>query len=335
MKTLITLFTLSVLIFIGTGCSSKKRVVVAVKSLPTWYAKPAQSTPNTLYSVGEGENKSEALANALSNMASSLSVSISSEFSMQSRVREGSIKSIQRDSVSKVSSQVEALRISNYKVIHTKEYGFQRYLIAIQAEKEKIFSSLLKEIDQELDIIQTKYEESFQYDTLKQLSFFKQATIQTQTLKNTVLVMNILDSKFDDTLYLDKLLEIQNRYDTLHSQITFSIQADRNSEKLRTVISNGLSLEGYKMRTEKQDKNHFIVDISSKVSRAKSYGFDLARSAISIRVLNYNETICGSNKLNITGQSTQGYEIAKENVAVKLQTMLKKEGIGKIIGLEL
>jgi hypothetical protein len=84
-----------------------------------------------------------------------------------------------------------------------------------------------------------------------------------------------------------------------------------------------------------QGAMHFNITITSKIEKANAYGFTLARSAISINVKDHRGVIVGSNKLNIIGQSTQGYAIAKENVAIKLQAMVEKEGIEKVLGLEL
>ena len=59
----------------------------------------------------------------------------------------------------------------------------------------------------------------------------------------------------------------------------------------------------------------------------------MARSAISILIKESKGNTIGSNKLNITGQSNGSYDIAKENVAVKLNALIEKEGISKVIGL--
>ena len=61
----------------------------------------------------------------------------------------------------------------------------------------------------------------------------------------------------------------------------------------------------------------------------------MARSVITITIKDNTGAIIGSNKLNITGQSSQGYGIAKENVAMKLNALIKEKGIAEVIGLEL
>ena len=80
---------------------------------------------------------------------------------------------------------------------------------------------------------------------------------------------------------------------------------------------------------------HFNIMIKSDIQRASSYGFTLARSAISITIKDSSGAVIGSNKLNITGQSSQDFGIAKENIALKLNALIEKEGIAKVIGLQI
>ena len=324
---------MSLLIF--SACSSKKRVEAEAKIVPSWYINQTKSDSNTLYSVGEGEDKASAIANALNNMASTLSVSIESDFTTKSVVRDGLVSSVQRDSTSEIRSKVKKIRISDYQIINTEEFGFLRYLVAIKSDKYKLFTSLNKELNQNFSIIQRKYEEASEFNTLKKLSIYKKAKESLGDVKNTLIVMHSLNAGFDDKAYLSKVLEIENRYESLLSKITFSIDANEDAKNLMDSVANGLSLEKYKIIKKSTGKNHFTIRIVSSTSQAASYGFNLARSAISITVKDNDATVIGSNKLNLTGQSTQGYAIAKENVSVKLNAAILENGIANIIGLEL
>jgi len=331
MKIFIGLFL--ALIFLS-GCGSQKRIVVQKRELPAWYVNPTKSTPNTLYAVGEGQNKQEAVANALNNMASTLSVSLSSEFNTKSVVKDGIIESQQTTSVSEINTKVSTIRITNYEVINSKDFSFKRYLAEVKSDKRKLFTGLKKEIDQKLEIIKNKNIEVQNYNAIKKLATYKDAKLSTSDIKSTLLVMNSLNASFNDASYIDKLQKIDNRYDKLLSKISFSINSNRDAKNLKSSIANGLSVKKYNIKNS-SGINHFKIYLSSKTLKAKSYGFDLARSAISITVKDSNGVMVGSNKLNITGQSTQGYKIAKENVAMKLNGIVKKDGIAKVIGLEI
>jgi len=327
-------FLVSVLIALLflSGCSSKKRVVVMDKDLPSWYQNPQMSNTQSMYAIGEGQNQQDAVANALNSMLSTLGVSISSEFNSKTTVQGGEVESYQKTSTNEVNAKVKQIRVSNYEIINSDDFDFKRYLVEIKSDRKKLFSGLEKELKQKFSTIQSKDKESRKYHALKRLEVYKSFESETRNVRNILIVMHSLKPNFDDTLYLRKLQIVDSQYNNLLSKISFSINTNKDAKNLRAVISNGLTDEKYKINN-KRSKNHFKVYISSTTNKAKSYGFNLARSAISITTKDYKGNVVASNKLNITGQATQGTKIAKENVAVKLNTMVKKDGISKVLGL--
>lgn len=330
-----TFVILSTILLLFSGCGTQKRVVVAKpKELPSWYKTPMHSSSSTLYGVGEGESRDEAIANALNAMASTLSVSISSEFKTKSVVKEGEDESYRSTSINEVKSSVKKIRISSYEVVESEQLGFKKYIALVKSDKRKLFESLREELNQKFKIIDDKRAEIQNYNAIKQLSIYKEAKNSVVDVPNTLIVMNVLQKDFDDSVYLRKLKEVDKRYEQLLSSITFSVQSNSQAENLIAAIRKGLSAKKLILK-KGSGKMHFNIYISSTAQNASSYGFSLVRSAIAITVKDSTGAVIGSNKLNITGQSTQGYAIAKENVAAKLNAMVKKEGIAKVLGLEL
>lgn len=323
----------SILLF--WGCGSQKSIDLTPKTeVPPWYANPPQTTSATLYAIGEGQNREEAIANGLSMMASTLSVSIASQFNSKELVKEGLINSYQSTVSNEIQSDVKKLRISHYELLKSQEFGFRKYAVLLKSDKQKLYESLKNELDQKLTLIDKQKESLHQYDVIKQLGIYKKSKSDIADVPYTLIVMNVLNGSFESKDYLDKIEAINSDYERLLSGITFSISSDAESKNLQAPISRGLSAEKLQIKNSSGSK-HLNITIKSKIEKASSYGFTLARSAIEIAVKDNKGSVIGSNKLNITGQSTQGYEIAKESVAVKLNEKIKKEGIGKVIGLDL
>lgn len=331
MKTILSLF---LTLFILSGCISQKRAVVNNKELPAWYENPMTSTNSALYAVSQGDTKATAVNRALNEILARLSVSISSEFNTKTEVTRGSTETYNVSSSNEIKARINEIRISNYEIVNANDFGFERYLVQVKVDKRKLFFSLKNELEQKFTIIENEKTEVQKYNAIKQISTYKRALESLDYINNTLMVMNSLDSNFDDSLLLKKISAVQNRYDSLLSKISFSINSNKDAKNLKSTISKGLSAKNYKVNNS-FGKNHFNIYLSSNTRKASSYGFDLARSAISITVKDYKGNIVGSNKLNITGQSTQGYKIAKENVAVKLNAMVKTNGIAKTIGLDI
>jgi len=215
-------------------------------------------------------------------------------------------------------------------VLQAEEFGFKKYRVLVQSDKKKLFESLKKELDEKLSLIEKKELSS----GLKQLALYKEQKVLLQDVPNMVTVLGVLNESFEGTKYLKKMQELDAKYEQLLSSITFSIESDGESQNLKASIQKGLSAKSMSIQ-ESGGKNHFKIRLTSQIEQASSYGFSLARSAIQITTKDANGAIVGSNKLNITGQSTQGYAIAKESIAIKLNEMIKKEGIAKVLGLEL
>jgi len=323
------------LVFIFSGCGSQKRVVVAEpKEYPLWYLKPPRTDSATLYGVGDGQNKEDAIANALTMMISTLSVSISSKFDSKSVIKEGVSSSNQATYTNEVQSEVQKIHISNYDVLNSQSMGYKQHIVLVKSDKKKLFDGLKKEIDQKFYMIKEKENSLSRSNTIEKLSVYKSFQNSLQGTQNSLMVMSVLDPSFNDIPYLRKIQELDDKYQKTLSNITFSIESNKPAHNLKSVIAKAISEKHYKIK-KASGKNHFKIYIKSNIQKAKSYGFTLARSAIDITIKDSKGAIIGSNKLDIVGQSTAGYDVAIQNVAFKLNAIIEKDGIEKVIGLKI
>jgi hypothetical protein len=326
--------TLLGLLFLA-GCAAQKEVEVAQKKAPpSWYVNPPQTTSTTLYAIGEGEERDEAVKNALNMMASTLSVSISSQFDSQKVVQEGLLNTHQSTVVSKTQSDVKKIRISSYEVVESHTLGFRNHIVLIKSQKQKLFESLHSELEQKFALADSQIASLSTAHALNQLSGYKKVKDELSDVPDTLVVMNVLDGSYSSKEHIYKIERINSAYEKLLSSISVAITSDSDSKHLEAPIREGFGSKGVRISGGK-GSTHFRVNVKSNQQKASSYGFTLARYAIDISVQDYKGAVVASNKLNIVGQSTQGYEVAKESVAVKLDEMIKKEGIGKITGLDL
>ena len=82
-----------------------------------------------------------------------------------------------------------------------------------------------------------------------------------------------------------------------------------------------------------KSKMHYDIYVNAKIQKANAYGFTLARSEITFITKNYNAKVIASNVLHLTGQSSQGYAIAKQNLVKRLNDLIQKEGISKVLNI--
>lgn len=320
-------------LFFLSGCgNSKERVVVKEKSLPSWYIKPPVSNDSVMYGVGEGKDKKEALSNALSALLATLSVSISSKYSAKSVIREGQINTQDATYINETQSEVKKIRISNYEVIESAALGFKRYAVLVRVDREKFFTSLKKEIDQEFETVAAWEKRAAQKNALEQLKFYNDAISKLSDLQNRLLVMSVLNEQFSSKRYLQKYEALIEKRDHLLAKITFWIKADYKD--LAAPIAKGLSKKQIKIKNS-NNSWHFTVVIKSNIQKANSYGFYIARAQINIMTKDSKGNVLATNSLNITGQSSQSFSIAKQDIAKKLNKLVDKEGIAKILNLDI
>ncbi|MGB5966002.1 MAG: LPP20 family lipoprotein [Sulfurimonadaceae bacterium] len=330
MKTLLTLLAITLLF---TGCGADKEpMVTAPKAMPSWYTNPPQSNNQYLYEVAEGADKKEAIAHALDLMVSTLSITIASEYKSHTTARSGAINSYQQDVDNIIQTSVKAIRISNYSVVESTEQGFRRYLVLIKSDKAQLFKSLRRELDEKITLLESQESNIQTKNVVEQLRFYKRANSDFAGIEQTLNVMNVLNKDFDSTPYIQTTSHYKKSYDDLRAKITFGFKANSDAMNLIEPIKAGLSAKQLLIQ-ERDDDYHLRIVILAKVDTAHSMGFDLARTAINLSTKDHLGTTIGSNKLNINGQSTQGYAIAKENVAIKLNRLIEKEGIESVLGL--
>lgn len=323
----------AVLVLGAGGCMAQKESAsMKQKILPSWYESPPRSTASTLYAIGEGENREEALKNALNMMASTLSVSISSQFDSKKVVREGLVNTSQSTVLSRTQSDVQKIRISSYELMESQKIGFNNHVVLISSQKKKLFESLKSELEQRFALAESRIASLQAQNALYRLGGYKNIERELSDVPGIIVVMNVLDGSYKGEEYLQKIQDIHASHEKLLLDITVFIDCDGDSKRLEAPIKEGFS--AVKMRIERGGgSEHFEVKVSSNVQKASSYGFTIARFAVEISVEDAKGSVVASNKLNIIGQSTQGYETAKESAAQKLEEMIKKEGIYKVVGI--
>lgn len=328
------LFILAV-ILIFTGCSGKKPArEVKLKPVPSWYLTPPASNDLVLYATGEGTSKEVAIKNALNSMASTLSVSVASQYESSATERRGTVNTTDVTVNNAVQSDVKKIRISNYTVEAYDMRTMLEHYVLIKSDKEQLFTSLKNELDRKFSMFREKEQTYKKLNILERIGLYRTEADALGEVENTLVVMDVLHPGFDAGPYTVQTNSIHQAYKDAMNAVSFSIQNDSNSQGLVSPIKAALSKRGYRFSSH-QDNDHLTIDIRSDIENANAMGFILARSAIRITIATRQGVVIGGNKLNITGQSTQSYAIARENIAIQLNNEIHDKGIENVLGVKL
>uniref|UniRef100_UPI00261063DB hypothetical protein n=1 Tax=Sulfurimonas sp. TaxID=2022749 RepID=UPI00261063DB len=87
--------------------------------------------------------------------------------------------------------------------------------------------------------------------------------------------------------------------------------------------------------SKRRNVYHFSVFIKAKIVKVKAYGFSIARMEISFTTKDYKNRVIATNLIHIDGQSSQDYSVALQDLVKKLNAEIEKEGIFKILNLNI
>ncbi len=319
------LYLVIALLFLG--CGAQKEVVVATpKPLPQWYTQPPQNSATTLYGVGEGINQKAAIDDALSGMLSVLGVKISSTFESQTVEHQGRQESFDKRVEHNIKSERATLHVSEYKVVEGVQYGYRRYIVLIQSDRKKLFEGMKSALDEQYASYNQHHNALKNSNALEQLAFELSALENFKNLDDTLLAMQTLNNTFNENYYRKRYGSIVICKEDLLANITFNVHA--NIQDFAAPIEKGLSAKGLHVK-----RNALLsIEIKAQINQTQSYGFTLARTTFDIKTRDASGRIVASNTFNITGQSTQGFAIAKQNVAMRLEQKVASEGVERVLG---
>jgi len=302
--------------------------------LPKWYITPPNNNAMFLYGAGEGYSKDEAKRNALLNLVAKLSVSIESKFESKTKVESGEFNSLYKKTQQDIKSEVSKIRVSNYEIVKSTTQEDGNILMLVRSDREKFYNSLKKELDIKIKKLQNALSNNAKANVLKRYAFYKNASKSLSAITSNVLVMDSLNDSFDEKPYLKVAQQVNNEFEKLKTSMNFSIITDKNSLKLADPIRVALTDKNIKVVKKPISDDSLIISITSRVKNVKSYGMDIAKFAVNISIKDTNNNIIGGNKINLKGIASQGAELAQEEASKNLQKKIKKEGIGKVLGID-
>jgi len=332
MKTIIA----TCLLILFSACSSKTPSSnYAPKELPSWYLNPPSNTSKYLYGLGEGKNLKQARSNALEGMISQLGVSISSSY--QSKLQSKGVyhQYLSKDITHTLKEDVAKIRISNYQLMQNHKQAYNHFIVLLRSDK-KIFTQGLHQIHKtEVKKIKADLQAYQKRNVLLRHNFYAQSLKKLEELLPNTLILSSLDTKFDDSPYLQLVSKINHEFQDLKSTMTFSMTHDQNSRAYREEIQVALAKKGIKLAsTNKRDKNHIFIDLKTSAQYSQAHGFKIVKTVLMIEVKDAQNTIIAGNKIRLTGQATQTEALALENSSKKLQKTISKTGISEVLGLK-
>lgn len=326
-------FLLVFFLMLVVGCSSKPKLVLQEdKPLPEWYLNPPANTLKLLIGTGGGKTLEEAKDSALSDLIARLGVSIESKFES---ITETSKYNYSNKSVAYLKSEVSKIRISNYELVYSEKIKYNQFVVMVQSERSKFVNDLTQKINDKLAAEKQKIKTASIDNSLKRFHVAKNAAEEAVKLEPTIIILSGMEPSFDNDYYQKEIQKLQTLSENARRNIVFVIKTDTKSAKASTPIKNALSQQGFKVGDSTLRDGVLVINLQTSTQYNRSLGFQIAEIFMDLRTRDHLGKLIGSNSITLTGHATRGFDMAEAAAIEEISEEIKRQGIAKVLGIEL
>lgn len=324
-------FVLSSVSLLLTGCPNPPKPVpkphskVVYPVQPTWVLQPPNDTAQTLYGMGEGINRNQAIQKALADLSSRLGVKVSSQFETELRVQNRGYELTQRDSKQQVSTQVRPIEINQYQVVKTYAPLPTQIYVLIQSNKQQLAQNQKTILNQQITHYHIVQKNTPLTGHLQRYLFALQESKKLPHFKQTLATLKTLTPNANFKLYQGYINKVEQTLLKEKQAIKFQIIAKDHASRLFIApLKDTLSADHLLAST----KSPIQIRINTQVNKSRAYGFYINRYQTHLTVWDHQTQINGVT-YNIKGQSGQNSQVAEHQAqarfkkAFDLNTLLK------------
>ena len=225
------------------GCRSNQVTVHKPKPLPSWYLKPPKSDKRYVYVTGSGINKNTAVINALSNFIALYSIKISSSLTINKFNSNGGLYN--RSSKYDVKAVIGKLKVTNYEILKVYPYRYNKILVLVRVDKEKLFDNLKNKLDEKFASYKMRYQQYEQENPIKQLIDLELLQKDLQKELEYIDILKIMNKKFNEKPYINFIRKVDKKILDLKKSIKIDLKS--NNYYIKKDIEKFLLKKGLKV----------------------------------------------------------------------------------------
>jgi uncharacterized membrane protein len=111
---------------------------------------PPQDNTATLYGVGDGKTKADAIESALSNLAGKLGTEIQANETLVKTQYTSAYRYNEEINQHTIESTIHKITLNQYQVVESKHLGYQQFLVLVSSHKLLLSKSLQQTLDQQI-----------------------------------------------------------------------------------------------------------------------------------------------------------------------------------------
>ena len=316
-----------------SGCQQAKPTAQSTVIIPAWFISPPQDNQVTLFGVGDGKTKDDAIQGALSNLAGKLGTEIHANETLTKTQYTSSYRYKEEINQQTIESTIHKITLNQYKVNELKQVGYQQFLALVSSNK----LLLSKSLQQTLDLQIANYETAkLSLSNLVGFSRFQFYAKQKQTLTefnnnlSALLTLNKSSYIQHQQAYQTYLNDVQSNFAKSKQETVFYINHPSSAKHIEKVISDKVLQAGLKTTLNANEATN-IIEITTRLKQTKAYEFIILREHVELKSTEKNQA-SGGNQFTLKGQGLS-LQQAQQQLAINFKKQLQLSNLQTALGI--
>jgi len=326
-----TILFLSVFVFlVGCGASGAKPTSkIVLKQTPKWVNSVLPDDDSShMYGMSIGKNREAAIKAALSSVIARLGTTIESSYESTQKV-DGAYANLKIQST--IKADVSKVKINNYSVIKTYKLNYREFAVMVQIDKQKFINGLKEELELKKKELDEKTISTQSMDAIRRYNTKKEIAKRAESLLPVIYILIELDPLFEKKRNLDFVLQQKRVFLKEAQKLKFFVRGNVKSAKFVEKLKNYLAQHGFNVVASKRDAVEIKIETNDNISQGY---IKIAVLSVNIKVYDNSKRV-GGKEIILKERYNHSVESVYKNASIHLEQDIKKEGINKIIGINL
>ncbi len=316
-----------------TGCQQSNPVVKQTESLPAWFISPPQDNQATLFGVGDGKTKDDAIQSALSNLAGKLGTEIQANSKLTKTQYTSAYRYNEEVNQHTIESTIHKITLNQYQVVELKHFGYQQFLAMVSSNKLLLIKSLQQSLNQQIADYATAKMALPNSAGFSRFQFFAKQQQNLEEFNNNLSALLTLRSSShlqQYQAYQNYLHDVQSNVAKSQQQTVFYINHQATAEHVQKAMSDKLLQAGLKITQDVTQATN-VIEIVTSLKQTNAYEFVILRESLELKTTEANQST-GGNQFALKGQGLN-LQQAQQQLAINLKSQLQHSNLETILGI--
>ncbi len=317
-----------------TGCQQSKPIAQSIAQpteiIPAWFISPPRDNEITLFGLGEGKTKADAIQSALSNLAGKLGTEIHANEKLIKTQYTSAYRYNEEINQHTIESTIHKITLSQYQIVELKHVGYQQFLAMVSSNKLLLIKSLQQILNQQIANYETAKMALPNSAGFSRFQFFAKQQQSLAEFNNNLSALLTLKSSTNIQPYQHYLHDLQSNFAKSKQQTVFYINHPSRAKHVEKAVSDKLLQAGLKTTQNAVEATN-IIEITTNLKQTKAYDFIILRELIELKTTEANKS-SGGNQFSLKGQGLN-LQQAQQQLALNFKNQLQQYSLETVLGI--